>query len=458
MRRIDILSRASRSLRQAKTRTILTSLAIAVGAFTLTVSLAAGAGSRDYTNKLITSNIDPQALFIAKDEKLFGGNAQGSGPLASPGLQKYDPDATKQAGVTVKQLTQADIDILRGLDSLSDVEPVYQVSAKYVRFQGNDSTYTSNIATYGAGILTETAAGNLPDRGEQLATDDIVVPVSYLDTLGISAESMIGKKVTITIERSSSQLTEQEISQAFLQGGAAAIETLTKPESKDFTYTVRAVSEQSDTALSAINSLVLSPNSVKAMAEYLSEGTSNYQKYIAATAVAKDGIDPVEAKNQIESKGYTAQTAEDLQSLIFTIVNILQGIVIGFAIIALIASIFGIINTQYISVLERTQQIGLMKALGMSGKDVAKLFRYEAAWIGFLGGIIGAIVAVVIGTVLNPWISEQLSLGEGNYILIFNILPIVAMIICLIIVAILAGYFPARKAAKLDPIEALRTE
>ena len=63
---------------------------------------------------------------------------------------------------------------------------------------------------------------------------------------------------------------------------------------------------------------------------------------------------------------------------------------IGFGVLALIASVFGIINTQYISVLERTQQIGLMKALGTRGKDVGRLFRYEAASLGLFGGIIGA--------------------------------------------------------------------
>ena len=80
---------------------------------------------------------------------------------------------------------------------------------------------------------------------------------------------------------------------------------------------------------------------MRAMVEYLTEGTENHHKYFAATATAKDGVDPADAKQQIEDAGYVAQTAEDLQSLIFTIVNILQGIVIGFAVIALIASVFG---------------------------------------------------------------------------------------------------------------------
>jgi putative ABC transport system permease protein len=129
-----------------------------------------------------------------------------------------------------------------------------------------------------------------------------------------------------------------------------------------------------------------------------------------------------------------------------------------FGAITVIASIFGIINTMYISVLERTREIGLMKALGMSGRDVGWLFRIEAAWIGFLGGMIGALGALALGLALNPWLTKQLDLGEGNSILRFDIPQILALIATLTLVAIIAGWLPSRKAARLDPIEALRTE
>jgi len=129
-----------------------------------------------------------------------------------------------------------------------------------------------------------------------------------------------------------------------------------------------------------------------------------------------------------------------------------------FGFITLIASVFGIVNTQYISVLERTREIGLMKALGMRRKDISRLFIIEAVWIGFLGGIIGSLTALGIGILANPSLSDVIGFDKGTYILIFKPLQIVILIFVLMFIAMIAGLLPARKAAKLDPIEALRTE
>ncbi|MBP9667221.1 ABC transporter permease [Candidatus Saccharibacteria bacterium] len=455
----DIFARAGRSLKNSKGRTILTSLAIAVGAFTITLSLAAGEGARQYAQKLIQSNVDPQSIFIAKDPSIFGSAISG-------GLKEYSPGATQYSGATFKSLNAKDLALVRGTKGVVAVTPTYIVPVQYLQFQGNSKKYTTDVTAYDPSIRAETAAGSLPKLGTQIATDGVVVPESYANQLKITPKKMIGTTITLHVVKSANQPSQAELQTILQTEGIGGLSRRFAGESKDISLKVVAVSAKSSTALSASNGLFLSEAKAKELSDYITKGTDNYQHYITATVKVASGYKTETVKNSFKAvynahhnKEYiVAKTAQDLQGLLFTIVNTLQGVVAGFGVIALIASLFGIINTQYISVLERTREIGLMKALGMRGRHVSRLFQFEAAWIGLLGGIIGAVVAWLVGSALNPLITKQLSLGDGNYLLIFQMLPIAALIMALVVVAMLAGWFPARKAAKLDPIEALRTE
>jgi len=450
------MRRAGRNLRQAKGRTFLTSLAIAVGAFTLTLSLAAGQGAREYADNLLKNNIDPRALFIVKDSKI-------TSTSTSSNLQEYSDDlsstsATTGRSVAIKMMTNEDIKKLESRSDIEQVIPIYQLQAKFVMFQGIDKKYAAPITYYDSSTLVDASAGSVPKLGSQISDDEILVPQEFVDTLNIQAKDLVGKKVTVTVAQVTANPTTEEITQAFTTGGNQAVQELLKPRTKDFVYTVRGVIKTSAMAITSNPRLHVSTNSAKLINEYANAGSASGTQFYGVTALSKSGSDSDKVKHAIQDDyGYTVQTAKDAQSLLFTFVNILQSIVVGFALLALVASVFGIINTQYISVLERTSQIGLMKALGMRRRDIAKLFRYEAAWIGFIGGSLGVGLGIVVGWLANPVITKSLDLGDSS-LLIFVWWQLAILIVALIVVAISAGWLPARKAARLDPIEALRTE
>ncbi|MEI7918068.1 MAG: ABC transporter permease [Candidatus Saccharibacteria bacterium] len=421
----DIAIRAGRSLKQAKARTLLTSLAIGVGAFTITLSLAAGVGGRAYTDQIVNANTNVKELSVTKKP-----------PAAQQGPQKYTGVAAVSSSsfFSGQELTQDDIDKILKVDGVVSVSPNYSPQIKYIT-RTDQEKYVATISTFSPSVTLKFAAGSVSG---DLADNEIILTEEYVTALGFSSNAdAVGKTVEIVADKLSSPVTA--------------------PESNTFIYTVKGVSSKSGLAFRAQSSLLISNASAKTLYDYINIGTRSYGNYLVASVETASASQATKVKDDLTSMGYLAQTAADVLGVINTFINVLQGILLGFGALAVLTSVFGIINTQYISVLERTQQIGLMKALGMRRRDVGRLFKLEAAWIGLLGGSIGTGLAVILGVIANPIISKSLDIGDVSLI-VFTPMNIAIVIIGLVFVSVSSGILPARKAAKLNPIEALRTE
>jgi len=420
----DSIVRSLRSLANAKIRTLLTALALAVGGFTLTLTLAAANGARDYTDRLVSDNFDPQSLVVVKDKSLLGTD----GGFSSQPKAYDESQTTFGNGFTVSTLNQADLDKIAALPEVSDVFVDYQQTLRYVNRVDDPSVrYTGTIASYNPNLTQTLAAGSITAN---LSDSDILVPESYIQPLGYdSATAAIGQQLTIVLNNA----TER-------------------------TFTIRGVIQKPVTNLVTTgDSLFVSADAARAL--YLN-ANNDQLRLTTATVRAAGGSDEASinsTKQALERAGYGAQTVADTQQLIGQVIDVLQIIILVFGAITLVASFFGVVNTQYISVLERTREIGLMKALGMSRAGVSRLFVLEATWIGFLGAVLGAVGAVVAGTLLNPTISNAINFGDSS-LLIFDYRQIGLLILFLMAVTTIAGLLPARKAAKLNPIVALRTE
>ena len=456
MKTTDIIRRAGRNLRRAKMRTFLTSVAIAVGGFAIMASLMAGEGARQYVDRIISSNIDPKGLVIAKDSKITEIQSGGGTTTALP---EYNPDAMTQYGQEYTALNTDDLAKLRARDDIENVQPLYDFTPKYATFAAAKDAkkqYVPQVMMRDSSLRQEVVAGRDMKSGVELKSGEVIIPEAYLEKLGIdSAEKAVGSTVTMTVSQQPQRVDQETMMKVMAEKGEAGVLELTQGKTLNKEFTIVAVTRKSAEQMTNSPYMYIGPDAAKELSEFTTLGTSLYQKYITVTATAKG--DAGKVKESLKEAGYPTMTSKDIQGMLFTFVNTLQNIVLGFGLLALVVSIFGIVNTMYISVLERTQQIGLMKALGASKRDIGRLFRYEAAWVGFLGGVLGVLGAWGVATVFNPMLSKLLGFGS-NSLLIFQPLSAAVVVIVLMLVAIVAGWLPSRKAAKLDPIEALRTE
>lgn len=186
-----------------------------------------------------------------------------------------------------------------------------------------------------------------------------------------------------------------------------------------------------------------------------------YSYFTYSSAQVKvDNLDNVESvSNEIRTLGFqTYSNAEYLESMQKQFAMI-QAVLGGIGAVSLLVAAIGIANTMMMSIYERTKEIGVIKVLGCSLKNIRQMFLQEAGFIGLIGGVIGNILSLMMSFVVNKVVG---SMGaEMGMTDVISYIPPWLVLISLafaILVGMAAGYFPARRAMKLSPLAAIRNE
>lgn len=164
-------------------------------------------------------------------------------------------------------------------------------------------------------------------------------------------------------------------------------------------------------------------------------------------------------QDRLTTQGFTGRTVADQLGSFTAVIDAIVLILNGFGVIALLAAGFGIVNTLFMAVQERTREIGLLKAMGMGRARVFSLFSLEAGFIGVLGSVLGAAAAVGVGTLASSVLAGGLLADlPGLTLIAFAPLPVVLVGLLVVGIALLAGTMPDLRAARQDPITSLRYE
>jgi len=157
-----------------------------------------------------------------------------------------------------------------------------------------------------------------------------------------------------------------------------------------------------------------------------------------------------------EKKDFTIRVPQAIQSRLAEVTQTMTLFLGGIAAISLLVGAIGIANTMFMSVMERTRQIGTLKALGATNNEVMLLFLLEAGMLGFVGGVLGILFGFIFSGLISM-VGLRLFMGRAATTVIPIPLIVFALLFSLII-GMIAGVLPARRAASLQPVEALRYE
>lgn len=390
---------------QAKwSRNVLIALGSSIGIMSVILMLGLGNGVNTYIENTMNSQVNPLVVEVNMPTKIPDPNDPN--PLAS--IMEVNP------------FTEEDIAKLEAIKNVKEVEKGFSgFSLGSNKVTLNDLTATFMTLNTISAAITESdiLSGEMPAENEILVTQAMATTLAN----GEDENSVIGKDITldVVVDKTAVSATQK------ISGIFAADSLSTSSVYMDYNTLGSLVSKED---------IELEPT------------------VMHLTANDKDNREGISDK--ISELGYQGSAIESATKIFTQMSDIFTYVLAGVAGISLVVSAIMILTVLYISVVERTKEIGVMKAIGARNKDIKRIFTAESFLIGLFSGTFGVVISSIIEVIANNLTFKYFDVNmidiTSGYI--------IAGVVISIVISMISGVLPASKAAKLDPVEALKRD
>ena len=408
MRFIDLFRLSTRMFKARTSRTLLTVLGMSIGICAILFLVSLGYGLQKTLLEKITT---------------------------SDSLLTLDVSEAKSGAVTLNR------DMIKNLESLPGVEevsPAFQITT-----QGRIDDLSADLVTIGSKPSFLKLGGYKATLGKLISDDDtegVVISSAVAQVFNQDVNSMIGKEISFSFFVP--KISANSEVDANLQEQGDEQSTLERIEG-DKNYRIVGVVDGQDNVV-YINSSSLN--------------NLNIDQYGQVKVKTHSNSEMATIRDTILEYGLLVSSLSDTVDQANQIFGVVQIVLACFGAIALFVSAIGMFNTMTITLLERTEEIGIMKSIGASDRGISTMFFMESAIMGFLGGCAGVVIGWSGGQGFNWIINLVASKFGGEKVSLFStpLALIVGIIITSAVVGLATGYVPARRASKTDPLDALR--